>query len=66
MRDQAGIRVVTKVVRWEGRFGWSGRGMQEGPGWLYGRPDRYADHLQGGDAGAHAGHLAGQVDRQVL
>jgi hypothetical protein len=33
--------------------------MQEGPGWLYGRLDRYADHLQGGDVGAHAGRLAG-------
>jgi hypothetical protein len=40
--------------------------MQEGPGWFFGRPDRYADRLQGGDAGAHAGRLAGQVDRQVL
>jgi hypothetical protein len=40
--------------------------MQEGPGWFFGRPDRYADCLQGGDAGAHAERLAGQVDRQVL
>jgi hypothetical protein len=40
--------------------------MQESTGWLYSRPDRYADRLEGGDAGAHAGHLAGQVDRQFL
>jgi hypothetical protein len=45
---------------------WNGREMQQSTGWLYGRPDRYADRQQGGDAGAHAGHLAGQVDRQVL
>jgi hypothetical protein len=41
--------------------------MQEGPGWLYGRPDRYADRLEGGDvvcshwASSRAGRQAGSV-----